>query len=203
MAILLTKKPTNLTVYPNSFERQEPTPLDANSLFFKLEDAQNYAKEGTVAYVGQIITVVQDSSVNVYVIANTQGDLINLISKESTGTRTFETYSAMEQALPTLSRGQIVTLVNSTTTEAYIVNYNCTRLVKIEGNAEELSELDTETILDIFDGTFVPDEVWPSNAIQQNAIDEILNGSFEESEIPSNGIQKDTIDSILNGGYEA
>ncbi len=158
------------------------------------EITQQSIKIGTKAYI-----VTEDKEYR-YTIAGWKECVYN---NSGTAIQTFETYSAMKQALPTLSRGQIVTLVNSTTTEAYIVNYNCTQLVKIEGSAQELSELDTETLLAIFDGTFVPDEIWPSNAVQQETIDEILSSSYEESEIPSNGIQKDTIDSILNGGYEA
>lgn len=194
-------KNASLVSLASTFTRSNGQPLDDTTIFTSLQDAKNYSQNDGRAYVGQIIIIIENSKVDVCVITSTSGDLVSLIPSNSTGTRTFETYPAMEQALTTLSRGQIVTLVNETTTEAYIVDWN-KHFVKIEGNVQELSELDTETLLAIFDGTFVPDEVWPSNAIQQDAIDEILNDSFEESEIPSNGVKKDTIDSILEGNYQ-
>jgi hypothetical protein len=76
MAVLNTNF-TNLTTYPNSFSRQEPTPLEAHSLFTSKKDAENYAKNDPVAYVGQIVVVI-DSTNKVctpYVISDTTGTL--------------------------------------------------------------------------------------------------------------------------------
>ena len=78
MAKLLTEKPTNLTEYPNSFERQGAFPLDANSIFWKLETAQEYAKTNGLAYVGQIITVIDNNRATAYLILNENGDLQQL-----------------------------------------------------------------------------------------------------------------------------
>lgn len=75
MAKLLNSKPQNLTLYPNSFERQGAFPIDANSLFFSLLDAENYAKTNPVAYVGQIISVIDSGKVNAFQIINEAGDL--------------------------------------------------------------------------------------------------------------------------------
>ena len=76
MAILNTNF-TNLTTYPNSFSRQEPTPLEAHSLFTSKTDAENYAKNNPVAYVGQIIVVIDATNkiCTPYVISDTTGAL--------------------------------------------------------------------------------------------------------------------------------
>ena len=75
MAILNIKLPTNLTEYPNSFKRQGSFPLEAYSVFYAIADAKNYAKNNPIAYVGQIITVIENNEVKNYSIINVNGDL--------------------------------------------------------------------------------------------------------------------------------
>ena len=95
MAILNVKIPTNLTEYPNSFKRQGSFPLEAYSVFYDitndegavvtsaLDAAKDYAKNNPIAYVGQIIAVIEDTVVGeetvktatAYVIDNAAGDL--------------------------------------------------------------------------------------------------------------------------------
>ena len=76
MAVLNTNF-TNLTTYPNSFSRQEPTPLEAHSLFTSVTAAKDYAKNNPVAYVGQIIVVIDATNkvCTPYVISDTTGAL--------------------------------------------------------------------------------------------------------------------------------
>lgn len=65
-----------------SFERKDAFPIDRSSVFTSLEDAKKYAKgeddsrflSGT-SYVGQIISVVENNTVNVYKIVNIDGNL--------------------------------------------------------------------------------------------------------------------------------
>lgn len=75
MAILLTNIPNNTTEYPNSFKRQGPFPLEAYSIFYNLETAKNYAQTNPIAYVGQIITVIENNEIKNYSIINTAGEL--------------------------------------------------------------------------------------------------------------------------------
>ena len=89
MAELLTKIPTNLTEYPNSFKRQGCFPLEAYSVFYATADktafeaAQDYAANNGIAYVGQTLAVVttkvDDSTVvddvTFYIIADAAGTL--------------------------------------------------------------------------------------------------------------------------------
>lgn len=84
MAILNTVLPSNITEYPNSFKRQGAFPLERYSVFYDIkgdndavtstakQEALNYAKTNPVAYVGQIVSVVNVvnnvASVDVYKI---------------------------------------------------------------------------------------------------------------------------------------
>ena len=60
----------------NSYQRKSAVPLDYYSLFNSKQEAEEYARgEETVAYVGQIISVVENNTVNVYKIVDTDGNL--------------------------------------------------------------------------------------------------------------------------------
>ena len=69
--------------FPLNFRRGNPNPLDNSSVWGSLAAAQNYAKTDPGAYVGQILTVVEDVTVDevtvktatAYVIDNVAGDL--------------------------------------------------------------------------------------------------------------------------------
>lgn len=56
-----------------SINRTNPLPLDKNAVFSTLEEAQEYAK-GVLAYPGQFIAVVGESSVEGYIITVAGGD---------------------------------------------------------------------------------------------------------------------------------
>ena len=47
--------------FPLNFRRGNPNPLDNSSVWASLEAAQNYASTDPVAYVGQILTVVDNA----------------------------------------------------------------------------------------------------------------------------------------------
>lgn len=75
MAILLTERPKNLTEYPNSFKRQGAFPLDSTLCWYSLAAAKAYAQTDKTAYVGQIITVIENNSVTHYTIIDIEGNL--------------------------------------------------------------------------------------------------------------------------------
>lgn len=91
-----------------SINRTNPLPLDANSIFETLTDAENYAKTNVLAYPGQIITVVDTTAVTAYVIAATgaSGTLNKLASTTISGDVTADI-----QAL----QGEITNIKNGTT----------------------------------------------------------------------------------------
>lgn len=70
-----------------SINRTNPLPLDAYSVFETFTDAENYAKTNALAYPGQILTVVDETSVDAYVIvvAGADGVLNKLASTTATG----------------------------------------------------------------------------------------------------------------------
>lgn len=63
--------------FPLNFRRGNPNPLDNSSVWASLEAAQNYAATDPVAYVGQILTVVDNENgvVIVYAIQDEAGTL--------------------------------------------------------------------------------------------------------------------------------
>ena len=63
--------------FPLNFRRGNPNPLDNSSVWASLEAAQNYASTDPVAYVGQILTVVDNAGgvATVYAIQDESGAL--------------------------------------------------------------------------------------------------------------------------------
>ncbi len=63
--------------FPLNFRRGNPNPLDNSSVWASLEAAQNYAATDPVAYVGQILTVVDNAGgvATVYAIQDEAGTL--------------------------------------------------------------------------------------------------------------------------------
>ena len=85
MAILNTGIPTNLTEYPNSFKRQGAFPLEAYSTFYSSSDMHTYAEENPIAYVGQMLVLVEGGAVTAYLIKDTAGTLLQLAQTTESG----------------------------------------------------------------------------------------------------------------------
>ena len=99
MAILNKNFPSNITEYPNSFQRQGAFPLEKFSVFYPVaaEDndgvaltaaqaARKYAETNPLAYVGQVVAAVEsDNNVIVYSISSTAGELDELAKASSLG----------------------------------------------------------------------------------------------------------------------
>lgn len=60
---------------PLSIRRGNPFPIDEYSVWYDMEQLNNYAQTSPVAYVGQVVVYVDEdaSTVEVYVIQNTAG----------------------------------------------------------------------------------------------------------------------------------
>lgn len=78
MAVI--QKEFNYMAFPQSFSRGNPIPLDKSSLWFSMEEMSNYSKTDATAYVGQILTLVNeaDNSATAYIISNSAGDLVEV-----------------------------------------------------------------------------------------------------------------------------
>ena len=59
MAVI--QKEFNYMAFPQSFSRGNPIPLDKSSLWFSMEEMSNYSKTDATAYVGQILTLVNEA----------------------------------------------------------------------------------------------------------------------------------------------
>ena len=75
MAVI--QKQYNYMAFPQAFSRGNAIPLDNSSLWYSFEEMENYSKTSVVAYVGQILTLVNetDNTAKAYIIANAAGDL--------------------------------------------------------------------------------------------------------------------------------
>lgn len=112
MAEFISKIPTNLTEYPNSFKRQGAFPLEAYSVFTTVADAEEYAKNSPLSYVGQVIAVtykttetVEEQTVTkeharLYVIRTEAGALLELGSTESISSDFAEVWAVLDAWAP-------------------------------------------------------------------------------------------------------
>ena len=63
---------------PKAMKRGNPIPLDASAVWYSLSELQNYAATNPVAYVGQILSLVDaenDNAVTAYIITDTAGSI--------------------------------------------------------------------------------------------------------------------------------
>lgn len=96
-----------LMSFNNTFSRLSATPLDSTSVHYSLAAAQEYAQSNPYSYVGQIISVVDQSEVKAYMIMNTEGDLEELGSGSTSSTLIVADEEAM-LALRDIEVGQMV-----------------------------------------------------------------------------------------------
>ena len=61
--------------FPMAFSRQDSFPLDKTSVYGSLEAAQTYAQTNPTAYVGQVISVVENGTSTIYQIKDAAGTL--------------------------------------------------------------------------------------------------------------------------------
>lgn len=71
--------------FPLSISRQDAFPLERYGIFYSLADAQEYAANSPVAYVGQFLGVVVDGVATAYQIKNEAGELTPLSGGAGTG----------------------------------------------------------------------------------------------------------------------
>ena len=83
----LIKKDGNFMGLPMNIQRGNPIPLDDSSVYYDRATMETYAKSGVTAYVGQIITLVDETnkSCEAYMISNAAGTLVKLASTTASG----------------------------------------------------------------------------------------------------------------------
>lgn len=73
---------SGIMTFDKSFARANGQPLDTTSVYYNLNDAKNYAKTD-VAYVGQVLTIIENSIVSLYQIMDTSGTLKMIMNEEN------------------------------------------------------------------------------------------------------------------------
>ena len=71
--------------FPLSIKRGNPAPVDTTAVWYNKAELETYAKSGTTAYVGQILTLVADNKCEAYMISNEAGTLVKLASTTASG----------------------------------------------------------------------------------------------------------------------
>ena len=73
-------KEVSTMAMPSGMNRMGQFPLDMSSVYYDLKSLQDYATSGSVAYVGQILSLVNetDNTVTLYAIKNKAGDLATI-----------------------------------------------------------------------------------------------------------------------------
>lgn len=75
MAINNTEKDFAFMEFPMAFTRQDSFPLDKTSQYGSYAEAQTYAQTSPLAYVGQVLSVVENGEAKQYQIKDTAGTL--------------------------------------------------------------------------------------------------------------------------------
>ena len=72
---------------PMNIKRGNPIPVDTTLVWYSKSELETYAKSGATAYVGQIVTLVNEASntAEVYMISNTAGTLVKLAQTAASG----------------------------------------------------------------------------------------------------------------------
>ena len=83
----LIKKDGNFMGLPMNIQRGNPIPLDDSSVYYDRATMESYAKSGVTAYVGQIITLVDETAktCEAYMISNEAGTLVKLAQTTASG----------------------------------------------------------------------------------------------------------------------
>lgn len=105
---------------PLSIRRGNPFPIDEYSVWYDMEELTTYAQSSPVAYVGQVVTLVneRENTVEAYMIQNAAGNLMKLASTTASGDLTEDVLelqgkvSALETSVGTKEEESSITASN-------------------------------------------------------------------------------------------
>lgn len=105
---------------PLSIRRGNPFPIDEYSVWYDMEELTTYAQSSPVAYVGQVVTLVneEENTVEAYMIQNAAGNLMKLASTTASGDLTEDVLelqgkvSALETSVGTKEEESSITASN-------------------------------------------------------------------------------------------
>lgn len=70
---------------PMNIKRGNPIPLDTTAVWYSKAELDAYAATGATAYVGQVLTLVENGAVAAYMISDEAGTLVKLAQTTATG----------------------------------------------------------------------------------------------------------------------
>lgn len=105
---------------PLSIRRGNPFPIDEYSVWYDMKELTTYAQSSPVAYVGQVVTLVneEENTVEAYMIQNAAGNLMKLASTTASGDLTEDVLelqgkvSALETSVGTKEEESSITASN-------------------------------------------------------------------------------------------
>lgn len=152
-------KITGINQVGNSYQRKSAVPLDYFSLFNTKAAAETYAATNAVAYVGQVISYIDNGEVKVCVIADaagtlnevgkaTSGDGHSIMLDEETGVLSLNGFAAAPNA--TLPQKAPVYVKDDEGNDTDVVDHYELRWVAIDAIVE--GDTNTKTIVALADG---------------------------------------------------
>lgn len=136
---------------PLAIRRGNPFPIDEYSVWYDYTELETYAKSNPVAYVGQIVTLVNEesSTVEAYMIQNTAGNLLKLASTTASGDLTEDVIEL---------QGQVTNILNAIGTKGGESGITATNLWAAIEEVKAAYEAADVTIEGMFDNYYDKDE---------------------------------------------
>lgn len=153
MAII--KKDGNFMGLPMNIARGNPIPLDTTAVWYTQTEMENYAKTGATAYVGQVLTLVDEinNTASAWLITNAAGTLVKLASTTASGDLATDVANLQGQVNGLVEK---VGAAGTTTTDAtglYALIEEAKTLAESKGDVNVILGSDSIEVITTGDGT--------------------------------------------------
>ena len=148
MAII--KKDGNFMGLPMNIARGNPIPLDTTAVWYTQTEMENYAKTGATAYVGQVLTWVDETNntASAWLITNTAGTLVKLASTTASGDLATDVANLQSQVNGLVEKVGAAKTETTDATGIYKLIEDLTTIVNGKGKVETIQESDSiDTVL--------------------------------------------------------
>lgn len=148
MAII--KKDGNFMGLPMNIARGNPIPLDTTAVWYTQTEMETYASSGATAYVGQVLTLVDETNntASAWLITNTTGTLVKLASTTASGDLATDVANLQGQVNGLVEKVGAAKTETTNATGIYKLIEDLTTVVNGKGKVETIQESDSiETVL--------------------------------------------------------
>lgn len=148
MAII--KKDGNFMGLPMNIARGNPIPLDTTAVWYTQTEMENYAKTGATAYVGQVLTLVDETSntASAWLITNKAGTLVKLAATTASGDLATDVANLQNQVNGLVEKVGAAKTETTNATGIYKLIEDLTTVVNGKGKVETIQESDSiDTVL--------------------------------------------------------